>query len=187
MLRRPTHTFVTEAAAILSGRLARDPQWLIEIAGVDEAEVAAVAGELDRARRAHMLLFSRWVLVVCHFERELYRNPEADLDAQWWDLVERYQLISPPSDRAAPDWAAKVHVATAPAYYQNYLLGEMLASQLRATCERECGGFVGRREAGRLLVDRLFQPGALLRWDALIEEATGGELQADDFAADLSV
>lgn len=187
LLRRPTHTFVTEAAAILSGRLARDPQWLVEIAGVDAKEVASMAGDVDRARRAHMLLFARWALVVCHFERELYRDPEADLDAQWWELVERFQLISPPPGRATPDWAAKVHVATAPAYYQNYLLGEMLASQLRATCERECGGLVGRREAGRLLVERMFHPGSLLRWDALIEGATGGSLQADDFAADLTL
>jgi peptidyl-dipeptidase A len=187
LLRRPTHTFVTEAAAILSGRLARDPEWLVKIAGIGEAEVKPVAGELVRAGQAHMLLFARWALVVCHFERELYRDPEADLDAKWWDLVERLQLISPPTDRVASDWAAKVHVATAPAYYQNYLLGEMLASQLRSTCERECGGFVGRREAGRLLVERLFHPGALLRWDALIEEATGGSLRADEFAADLSL
>jgi peptidyl-dipeptidase A len=187
LLRRPTHTFVTEAAAILSARLSRDPEWLVKIAEVDASEVGAVADDLDRARRAHMLLFARWVLVVCHFERELYRDPEADLDALWWELVERLQLISPPTDRAAPDWAAKVHVATAPAYYQNYLLGELLASQLRATCERECGGFVGTSEAGRLLVERVFLPGALLRWDALIEGATGGSLGADEFAADLSL
>jgi peptidyl-dipeptidase A len=187
LLRRPTHTFVTEAAAILSGRLSRDPEWLVRIAGIDSAKVEAVADDLLRARRAHMLLFARWALVVCHFERELYRDPEADLDARWWELVERLQLIAPPSDRMAPDWAAKVHVATAPAYYQNYLLGELLASQLRATCEQECGGFVGKREAGTLLVERLFLPGALLRWDALIEEATGGSLKADEFAADLSI
>jgi peptidyl-dipeptidase A len=186
LLRRPTHTFVTEAAAILSGRLARDPEWLVQVAGADSRKIAGIGADLDRSRRAQMLLFVRWALVVCHFERELYRNPEADLDALWWELVERFQLIPPPPDRSAPDWAAKVHVATAPVYYQNYLLGELLASQIRATCERECGGFVGRPEVGELLVKRLFHPGALLRWDSLIEESTGRELRADEFAADLT-
>jgi len=88
--------------------------------------------------------------------------------------------------RAAPDWAAKIHLSAAPVYYHNYLLGEMLASQLHATCTRECGGLVGVAAAGQLLIDRIFKQGALMRWDALIEEATGRPLSARDFADYLS-
>ena len=29
-----------------------------------------------------------------------------------------------------PDWATKIHIALYPCYYHNYLLGELLASQL---------------------------------------------------------
>jgi peptidyl-dipeptidase A len=185
-LRRPAHTFVTEAAAILSGRLARDPRWLADVARLPTEEVSLLEPELERAGRAQMLLFVRWALVVSHFERDLYRDPESDLDARWWELVEHFQLLTAPPDRAAPDWASKIHVATAPAYYQNYLLGEMLASQLRRTCEREFGGFVGVQAAGSLLTERLFHPGTLLRWDSLIEEATGRSLAPEDFVADIA-
>ena len=184
MLRRPTHIFVTEAVAILSGRLVRDPMWLTAVAGVDEAEVDGLAASLDTATRAQVLQFARWALVMVHFERELYLDPEADLDETWWDLVERFQMVERPPSRRAPDWAAKIHIAVAPVYYQNYLLGEMLASQLRETCARECGGLVGNPDAGDLLVKRVFQPGGLLRWDSLIEEATGHPLSAEAFAAD---
>jgi peptidyl-dipeptidase A len=186
LLHRAAHTFVTEAAAILSGRLARDPVWLREVAELHPAEVSALEGELRRATAAQSLLFARWGLVMAHFERELYADPESDLDTRWWELVERFQLVRPPEGRTAPDWAAKIHIAVAPVYYHNYLLGEILASQLRATCERRTGRFVGEEAAGRMLSDRVFRHGALMRWDALVEQATGAPLRAADFAAAIS-
>ena len=60
----------------------------------------------------------------------------------------------------------------------------MLASQLKATCRERFGGLVGVPEAGRFLVDEVFRPGALLRWDELVAKATGGPLSARAFAAD---
>ncbi len=187
LLRRATHTFTTEAAAILSGRLVRDPVWLREIRGLDQSEVAAVTDDLREANSAQMLLFARWALVMAHFERRLYSDPEGDLNAAWWEFVERFQLVSPPPDRDHPDWAAKIHVATAPVYYHNYLLGELLASQLEDECVRSFGGVVGVPEAGRLLIDRIFRPGALLRWDALVEEATGKGLDPTPFVAQIDL
>jgi peptidyl-dipeptidase A len=187
LLRRPAHIFVTEAAALLSGRLVREPMWLETVAGVDHDQVTRIAGELARANAAQSLLFARWCLVMTHFERDLYADPEADLDQRWWELVERFQEVRSPEGRTAPDWAAKIHLAVAPVYYQNYLLGDVLASQLLATARKEFGGLLGVPVAGEFLVDRLFRPGNLLRWDSLIEEATGRALSAGDFAAELAL
>jgi peptidyl-dipeptidase A len=120
------------------------------------------------------------------FERGLYADPDADHDTRWWDLVERFQLVARPPQRRAPDWAAKVHFAVAPVYYQNYLYGEMVASQLDATLQRVAGGLVDREEAGVYLAQRFFRPGASLRWDALMEEATGEPLSVRHFAAQLA-
>ncbi|MDQ3987135.1 MAG: M2 family metallopeptidase [Actinomycetota bacterium] len=185
LLRRAAHTFVTEAIAILSGRLVRNPEWLKEVARIDSSTVDELRPDLAVGRVAQSLVFTRWGLVVVHFERALYDDPEADLDPLWWDLVERFQFVSPPPGRSAPDWAAKIHVAAAPVYYHNYLLGEMLASQIVSTCEEECGGFVANPDAGRLMVERIFAQGASLRWDELINNATGRPLGAEDFAAGL--
>ena len=108
-----------------------------------------------------MLVFARWVLVMTNFERSLYADPDSDLDARWWELVERYQLLSAPTDRSNPDWAAKIHVACAPVYYHCYLYGHLVASQLAATLERVCGGLVGRPAAGVFLRERIFAPGTV--------------------------
>jgi peptidyl-dipeptidase A len=183
VLRRAAHTFVTEAIAILSGDLVRDPEWLIQIAGMPSAEVSEMAQALHDARAAQKLSFVRWGLLMCHFERDLYSDPEVDLDGRWWELVERFQSVSAPPEPPPGAWASKIHLAVAPVYYQNYLLGEMLAAQLRATIKNTSGQLIGNSAAGRFLVDRVFRHGQLLRWESLIESATGAPLSPSAFAA----
>lgn len=185
-LLRDCHLVVTEGIAILMGRLASDAGWLEQVAGVGAAEAARLAGPLRAARAAELLVFTRWVLVMTNFERSLYADPEMDLDARWWELVRLYQLVAPPDGRRAPDWAAKIHVACAPVYYHTYLYGQMVASQLAGTLLRECGGIVGREAAGRLLRDRVFAPGLSLRWDRLLEQATGEPLDPAHFVRDVA-
>ncbi len=120
------------------------------------------------------------------FERALYGNPEADLDATWWELAARFQRLTPPDGRRAPDWAAKIHVACAPVYYHTYLYGAITASQLSAALTREVGGIVDRPAAGAFLSERLFRPGLTLRWDRLLEQATGEPLASRYYATEIA-
>ena len=99
---------------------------------------------------------------MTHFERGLYADPDADHDTAWWDLVERFQLLTRPDGRHAPDWAAKIHVALAPVYYQNYLLGELVASQLQATLFDRFGGIVGRPDGRRVPADGVLRAGVVV-------------------------
>lgn len=137
------------------------------------------------SERAGRLVFTRWCLVMTHFERGLYSDPERDLDAFWWDLVERYQKLVRP-EREAPDWAAKIHIALEPVYYQNYELGALVAAQVESYIERDVGGIVGRKDAGQWLVDRIFKPGASQDWSAHIETATGETLNVGYFVDSVS-
>jgi peptidyl-dipeptidase A len=180
-LLRTMHLCVTEGVAMLCGRLVHDPVWLEQVAGASAATVEEIAPRLAAQRQAALLVFARWVLVMTHFERGLYADPAADHDRRWWDLVERYQLVRRPDGRRAPDWAAKIHIAVAPVYYHNYLFGELIASQLGATA----GRLVDHADAGTFLARRVFAPGASLRWDRLIEEATGAPLSPQAFAREL--
>jgi peptidyl-dipeptidase A len=117
--------------------------------------------------------------VVNAFERALYADPDGELDTLWWELVSRYQCVTPPDARSAPDWAAKIHVAVAPVYYHTYLYGAIVALQLAATLEAESGGIVEHPDAGALLRERLFAPGQSIRWDRLVEEVSGSPLSVD--------
>ena len=99
ILRQPAHTFTTEAIAMLHGRLVRDETFLERFASV-APEVARDPRNLEMQRR-EMLVFAAWVQVMTRFERELYRDPDQDLGALWWQLVERHQRVAPPAGAQA--------------------------------------------------------------------------------------
>ena len=171
LVRGAAHALTTEGIAMLMGRLPRDPAWLARGRRRRPTTTSTPSPRaLADARRAALLVFARWVLVMTNFERSLYADPDADLDTLWWDLVERYQLVHRPDGRHAPDWAAKIHLAAAPVYYQNYLYGELFASQLDATLarprRRPRRPARGRRAAACATCSR---PGASLRWDDLVD------------------
>jgi peptidyl-dipeptidase A len=178
-LLRSTHLVATEGSALLFGSLAWRREWLERILGVSSREGAELEPRLRAARAVELMVFTRWVLVMNTFERALYANPDGDLDTLWWDLVSRYQLVTPPDGRRAPDWAAKIHIAVSPVYYHTYLYGAIVALQLAAALDSEIGGLVDRPEAGALIGERLFAPGQSVRWDHLVEEATGSPLRVE--------
>ena len=181
LLRAPAHTFTTEAVAILMGSLTLDPRWYTEVLELPSTQAQALTEAALRNDRAGKLIFTRWCLTMTHFERRLYADPDADLDAIWWEYVERFQLLKRPERRKAPDWAAKIHVALFPVYYHNYQLGHLLAAQIRDCLERQAGGIVGLPAAGRWLIERIFAPGARVDWRSLVEGATGEPLNVRRF------
>ena len=178
-LRHHAHTLVTEAVAMMFGRLSKDPHWIASVG----ASSGGAADEISRYLTVAELVFARWAQVMIHFERSLYRDPDQDLTSRWWELVERFQMLRRPDGRSSPDWAAKIHVVSAPVYYHNYLLGEILASQL-SRCVRTRVGPASPRSrnvfadpaVGRFMRDAVFHHGARYRWDKLIERATGEPL-----------
>jgi peptidyl-dipeptidase A len=185
VLRRPPQGLVTEAVALMLGRLRRDPEFLVGVLGAEQAAARALAGPSRQVLRVGQLVFARWCLVVIRFERAMYADPGGDLVATWWELVSSLQGLRRPEGRAAPDWASKIHLAVAPVSYQSYLLGELLAAQLDRAVRGHAGGFVGRPEAGAFLAERVFAPGAAMPWRDLVTAATGGPLGPGAFLAGL--
>jgi peptidyl-dipeptidase A len=184
LLRTVPHSLSTEAIALLMGRIALDEDWLRRIAHLPESVLAERLPRLRAQQRYTQILFARWVFVMAHFEREMYANPDQDLNTFWWDHVERFQLLTRPEGRNAPDWAAKYHIANAPAMYHSYLLGEMEASQLTHKLVPDSGGLVDHPGAGKWLIQKVFRPGAEADWNESVRRATGELLQASCFVDD---
>lgn len=188
-LRSIAHINTTEAIALMMGSLADDPAWLSAIAGVPETELSGNGEYLLGRDRDDKLVFTRWALVMFHFEQALYADPDrADLNTVWWDLVERIQLVERPPERDEPDWAAKIHVAVSPVYYHNYVLGHLTAAQLRHYLETYIthGPFFMSEVAGRYLLEAVFGPGARENWKDTVLRATGEPLTAHYFVGSLS-
>ncbi|MES2200159.1 MAG: M2 family metallopeptidase [Chlamydiota bacterium] len=179
LLKEPPHMISTEAMALIAGRQAYLPEVLNSLQRSSENhDILVQKAKKSLARR--QLIFSRFVLVMTYFERELYKNPEQDLQALWWSMVYKYQKILPPKEHTGKnDWAAKYHIGLAPVYYYSYLLGEMLASSIEETLLQETGNSsIASKEAGKLLQERLFSKANTLPLESLVSHVTKKPLSA---------
>ena len=191
-LRDAAHPLTTEGVAMMFERFPGNTQWLAAL-GVDVPDPAAFAQAAAKSRRCRLLIFSRWCQVIFRFEKELYADPDQDLNRLWWDLVEKYQEIKRPEGRNEPDYASKIHIVIAPVYYHNYLLGELFAAQVHRTIARDVlkvadpktAIYVGDKSVGDYLREKVFSPGRNMTWNELIRYATGEELNPKAFAAEI--
>ncbi len=170
LLKEPPHMITTEAMALLAGRQA------YRFKSLEQLSIRSTIALKERAEvslKRRQLIFSRWVLVMTYFERELYRNPDQNLNRLWWEMVERFQKIKSSGSSSQCDWAAKYHISLAPVYYFSYLLGELFAS----TLEQKIPVFASK-ETGKFLNEKLFKLGNSVSWSELIEHATSKELTA---------
>src|SRR5262245_40097692 len=191
-LRMESHILTTEGVAMMFEKFSKSADWLVKM-GVEVPDPKAFNETGAKMRRNQLLIFSRWCQVMLRFEKELYGNPDQDLNKLWWDLVEKYQLLKRPLGRNAPDYASKIHIVSAPAYYHNYMLGELFACQVHHTLARSVlktdprtASYVGRKEVGKFMKERVFAPGRTKTWNQLTKFATGEELNARAFAAEFA-
>ncbi|MDE3046524.1 MAG: M2 family metallopeptidase [Verrucomicrobiota bacterium] len=178
LLREPPHMIPTEAMALIAGRQAYRQEALKGLVGTKKEPFLKKA---DHSLKRRQLIFSRWVLVMTAFESELYRKPKQDLNKLWWNLVEKCQKITSPKGREkAFDWACKYHLGLAPVYYFSYLLGEMFASSIQETLEKECGATaLTSPKVGKFLREKLFRPGNRMPWNELVAHVTGKPLTGE--------
>lgn len=187
-LREPAHIFTTEAIAMLFGRFASNPLWLRDVIGIEDNEAVKISSACFNSLRLEQLIFSRWVQVMYRFEKAMYENPSQNLNELWWGLVNKYQQLKKPVGRDSADWASKIHVALYPAYYHNYMLGELLASQLNNYIlknilrENDSPSFNANKNIGGYLKNRFFTFGSSLNWRDLIENSTKEHLSAIHYA-----
>lgn len=192
VLRTEAHILTTEGIAMLFEQFSKSAAWLQQMGvKVDDPDAFDRTGR--QMRRNQLLIFSRWCQVMLRFEKAMYENPDQDLNKLWWDLVEKYQAVRRPEGRDAPDYASKIHIVSAPCYYHNYMMGELFACQVHHAIARQVlkttpdqASYVGRKEVGDFLKQKVFAPGRTLSWNALTEHATGEKLNPKAFAADFA-
>jgi peptidyl-dipeptidase A len=189
LFREPAHSFTTEAVAMFFGRLSRTEAWMQPMLKLSDEQREKIERVAWKYTQFQQLLFARWAMVMYYFEKQLYANPDQDLNSLWWDMVETYQQVKRPPGSLAGHWAAKFHFTIAPCYYHNYMLGELLASQLHHHIEEQVlklesdqeVSFVGQKQVGEFLRETIFAPGARFHWNEMIMRATGEPLTTKYF------
>ena len=184
-LKEPSHILTTEGVAQLFGEMSKNTIWLKTTLEIPDKTMPKVTDAAEESRVLQQLVFARWSLVMFHFEKALYSNPDQALNTLWWALVEKYQLVNRPDGRNEPDWATKDHVVVAPVYYHNYVMGQMFKAQVIEALAKETGKanplevtFIGDETAGRFLVDKVFKPGSSKHFMEMTVDITGEPFSA---------
>lgn len=190
LLRGEAHILTTEGVAMQFERFSKSRAWLEKMGGkvADGAKFDVAA---KKVQRNQLLIFSRWCQVMLRFEKGMYENPNQDLNALWWSLVEKYQQVKKPAGRNAPDYASKIHICSAPVYYHNYMMGQLFASQVHHAMAKDLNGgdvngflYIDNPKVGEWMTRKVFAMGRLLPWNELTQYATGAKLSAEAFAKD---
>ena len=176
-VRQPTYLLQDSASACFTEgigqffpMLLEDGKWMTAVAGVP----------LEMAREYRKRLVEdapysiRFYLVILHFEKEAYRNPDQDLTRLWWALNEKYLEL--PQHPEVASWASIIHFTSHPAYYQNYLLADMIAAQLMHHLKSIQGTVLDNPATGEFLKTQVFAKGASVPWQKLVADTTGEPL-----------
>ncbi len=190
VLRAEAHILTTEGVAMQFERLSKSRAW-IEKMGLKVEDAAAFDAAAAKIQRNQLLIFSRWCQVMLRFEKGMYEDPKQDLNALWWELVEKYQQVKKPKGRNAPDYGSKIHICSAPVYYHNYMMGQLFASQVHHALSKEVFDadpskviYIGEKRVGEFMKKKVFEPGRTKDWKDLTRFATGSELSPKAFAKD---
>jgi peptidyl-dipeptidase A len=190
VLRAESHILTTEGVAMQFERFSKSRAW-IEKMGLKVGDARAFDEAAAKVQRNQLLIFSRWCQVMLRFEKSMYENPKQDLNALWWDLVEKYQQVKKPKGRSAPDYGSKIHICSAPVYYHNYMMGQLFASQVHHALSKDVYSadpgrviYIGEKKVGEFMKKKVFEPGRSKDWKELTKFATGAELNPRAFAKD---
>jgi len=176
-MRRESGIF-TEGIAEIFGYIPQHPDFLRSMGLSDE--------ELSGARQAllgPLFHYLRQRTAYCLFEHAMYKDTTQDLDAL---LGQVESEILRCSLNPSPRWASNAWYVNYPVYWHNYVLADVIASQVHEHLRQNIGDLYNSKAAFDYCINAYIAPGARIPWLKKIAEGTGYELQAKALIQDLS-
>ena len=153
----------------------------------EDAEVDEIQALLAEALESIVFIpFSAGTMT--HFEHDLYAAdlPKDQYNARWWQYVEQFQGITPPSDRGEEycDAASKTHINDDAAQYYDYAISGILLQQLHRHIatkilnqDPRATNYYGQKEVGAFLRG-ILELGSSQDWRQVMQEHLGEEISA---------
>ena len=177
ILRRESGIF-TEGIAEIFGYVPQHPLWLKEM-GLTEEEVEGA----QQALLGPLFHYLRQRTAYCLFEHAMYRDTTQDLHQLMAEVDAKVLGCTVDS---AERWAANGWFISYPVYWHNYVIADVIASQIHEQLREKHGELYNSQEAFDYVVRTYICPGASKPWLEKIREGTGYELKAKALINDLT-
>lgn len=189
LLKNP-NPVISEGIAKCFENMATDFKWIKNEVTFNDKMQKRIVLVCQHMYEVDRLLWCRKQLVMAEFEREIYQNPDQDLDLLWHELNLKYLGLNFPSVKGAGFWATSKYNSFLSCNIHSFVLADVLAAQLQHSVEnrvlKKTNGIAQNNIAlGKYLFDNLYQYGNLLPWEKLIEKATGEPLNSSYFVEEL--
>lgn len=175
-MRRESGIF-TEGIAEMFGYIPQHADFLRSM-GLSEEEINGAR----QALLGPLFHYLRQRTAYCLFEHAMYKNSAQDLDA----LLGRVESeILGCNFNASPRWASNAWYVNYPVYWHNYVLADVIASQVHEHLRQSIGDLYSSKAAFDYCISTYIAPGASVPWLEKIAKGTGYELQAKALIQDL--
>lgn len=118
-------------------------------------------------------------LALIQFELDMYENPNRDLKELFWDIYERFMLVTP--QRELYPWAKHFELISEPAAQFCGLYSRLISAQTFAHAVREFDSVEGNPDFGVFLSHAYYGPGATRGWSDLLLDGLGERLNPQYF------
>ncbi|GAA0383240.1 M3 family metallopeptidase [Bacillus horti] len=176
-LRREPSVF-NEGMAETFGYITHHPDW-IKSFGIREQEV----NQILKGAIGPQFHYLRQRTAFCLFEYACYENPDQDLNKL---LAEIERTVLGVEYDETPRWAANAWFVNYPVYWQNYVLADVIASQVHHAIEKDYGALYQSKDALEKVIDTYIKPGASIPWQQKILQGTGSYLKATALIKDMT-
>ena len=189
LLKTPNYA-LGEGVARYFESLALDYIWLKNIVDIDTSAQKQLVLVCQHLRQVDRLFRCRKLLAMADFEREIYQNPDQNLDVLWQKLNLKYLGMNYSSQKNACIWATNKFATSLSCTTHNLVLADVFAAQLQHTIEKRVllgngTNYRNNQEIGQFLTEKLYRYGNKLSWEKTIENATGEPLNTSYFVDDL--
>lgn len=190
LLRTP-NSVLSEGIARYFESLASNINWLKDMGVINPEKHKQYSLICQHLNQVDRLFRCRKLLVLAEFEREIYQNPDQNLNELWRKLNQDYLGISYPDEPNASFWAANKYATSLSCTTHNYVLADIFAAQLQHTIENKVlketsSGYRNNQAIGQFLNEHLYSQGNKVEWEKLIEKVTGEPLNTDYFATGIT-
>jgi peptidyl-dipeptidase A len=181
---------IYEGVAKYFENLVSNYNWLKNEFPINENRQKSIVQVCEHLHHVDRLFNCRSLLVMAEFEREIYQNPDQDLDHLWHELNLKYMGINVPNDKNTSLWATNRFSTNLSCSIHNLVLADVFAAQLQHAVENSVlkktnGVYSNNKAVGKYLVDNLYRYGNQLPWEQLVVRATGEALNSTYFVEEL--